>query len=228
MRRDYGIKARHMAQFEEEKQAETGKSKKPEYTFVVISDKPGRLVGFLQVLLARQGKVFTFRGFDLYREASAFLKTAEGQQTVALILTDGPEDRTQRTDTGIELWKETLLGYSGNYFDHLMDDIVEERLPASFTVVMLSHEKYGKLTPDEIEELEREAANLQQEDRKVDMSTCHSEEEVAGLVEQKVVDKVLARHQLQSKMKQTAKSRDQRIAKATKATRDAKARPRST
>ncbi|RKY69599.1 MAG: hypothetical protein DRQ24_10605 [Candidatus Latescibacterota bacterium] len=224
IKRDYGIKARHMAQLEEEKQSDP-KEAKPKYGFVVISDKPGRLTGFLQVLLARKGKTFDFRGFDLYREASSFAETSQGQQTVALILTDGPEDRTQRTEKNLERWKETLLAFSGNYFEHFIDDIAEERLPVTFTVVLLFHEKYGKLSQQELEEIEKEVANLQQEGQKLDLNSCHSEEEVAGVVEKKVVNQILARHQVQSKMKQSAKTREQRIAKATKATREATLRP---
>ena len=221
MKHEYGIKARHMSAVEENHAQKPDSESKSKYGFAVFSDKPGRIIQFLEPRLAKQGKCFQFRGFDLYREGIRFAQTADGQRTVALVLTDGPEDRIQRSEKGVALWKETVLNFSKSYFEQFIEDIFEDHLPPTLTIVLLFREKTGKLTQDDLKELENEMAKSGHEGPALDVRECQNEEEVAGVIETNVVQRVLARHNLESKIKERKKSRQQRIAKATKVTKAA-------
>ncbi|MFH1744261.1 MAG: hypothetical protein ABIH23_35110 [bacterium] len=225
MKHEFGIKARHMSALEEQQLQRPDSENKPQYAFAVFSDKPGRIIQFLGPRLAKRGKYFQFYGFDLYREGIRFGHTPEGQRVVALVLADGPEDRIQRSDQGVALWKETIIHFSKSYFEQFIEEIFEDHLPATLTIVLLFSEKAGRLTQDDLKELEKEMTKSGQEGPALDVRECQNEEEVAGVLEKNVLERVLAKHSLQSKLKERKKTRQQRIAKATKVTKEATNRP---
>ncbi|HPA44220.1 MAG TPA: hypothetical protein PLZ55_10045 [bacterium] len=220
MRREFGIKARHMTALEEDPAAKSSQKVEDRYTFVVLSDKPGRIISFLQPVLAEHGKFFEFRGFDLYREGLKFATTPEGGRTVSLVLTDGPEDRKQPSESGLELWKETVFTYGKAYTEHFVSEILNDHLPAVFTVVVLFNEKLGRLSYQDFERLEAELKKSEAQ-KLFHMRSCQSEEELANCVDEDFMQRVLTRHHVSMKIKQSHRDRDDRIARATKATKEA-------
>jgi hypothetical protein len=220
MRREFGIKARHMTALEEDPVVKSASKAENRYTFVVLSDKPGRIISFLQPVLAEHGKFFRFHGFDLYREGLKFAATPEGIRTVSLVLTDGPEDREQLSENRLELWKETVFTYGKAYTERFVNEILSDQLPAVFTVVVLFNEKLGKLSYQDFERLEAEIK--QSEAQKLfHIRSCQNEEELADCVQEDFVQRVLKRHHVSMKIKKSHRHRDDRIARATKATREA-------
>lgn len=226
MKREFGIKARHMSQLEDDRSSRLRQIEKEKYAFAVISDKPGRVISFLEPLLAKHGKFFEFHGFDLYRHAIEFTHLPTARRTVALVLTDGPEDRLQGSENGLERWKETIVTFSETYLEQFTDEISEDHLPATFTIVLLFHEKYGKLSEEELQKMEEEFLQFH-EGRNFAVRSCHSEEDVVGTIEEEVIQRVLKRHTLTKIIKAAGKSRNRQIAKATKATREAFVRTRA-
>ncbi len=205
--------------------AETPTSQNPqggcEYQIVIVSPEKQRVCSVLRVILARAGKIFEVAGFELYRQALAFLDTEPGKQTVGLVITDQPDDCKAPSRGDVPLWKETIAEFQKQYMKQFQDEIGLGFLPVQFTVITRFEKQSGKLTAEMLQQIQSEFEQFAEETG-VTYTNAETEDEMVESVDKSLVKEVLSKHQAVSKVKSHSKSRADRIARAKKTIQKAK------
>lgn len=219
--RTAGVKAKHMESITDSL-GDAGAVSEDSFRILIVSTEKRRVESVLHVILARAGKDFGLDGHELYRQAISARETPKGKQTVALVITDKPDDHEAPSRTGIPLWQEAIALYQEQYNERYQELIDGNFLPKDFTVITLFRKLKGQLPPEELAAIKEEYTLFSQMSE-LTFAAADTEEELAECIDELVVKKAIGRQHVESGFKKQQVSRAHKIAKATKLTRQARA-----
>ncbi len=214
-----GVKAKHMQSLGENEISGDKREEYPIHLVMIISPICNRISLFLRDLFKKHQKYFLCDGVELYRQAVAKMNHPIGQRTVALIITDQPDDYHLVSEHGVPYWKETVAAFQSAYHEKFAAEIEEEVLPQNLTVITMFRHRKGKLSETEVESIEQEFEKLKEE-MQLEHKACESEEELRDIMENQV-EEMVERFRQRESLRKFQRNRNQRLAKAKKITKDA-------
>lgn len=206
-------------------EADLNKNKSVEDCFhiLVVSSDRARVAQMLQVLLSRRTHRFLISSYELYRQAINAIHSPLGRRTVALVVTDFPDDSYAPSRGDVPLWKEAIAAFDNEYHSVFEKDIQGGYLPAAFTVISLFGKIKGKLPEEQLREIERECSEYMEE-QQINHPFAWSDDELLTAMDKAVLTEI---ERLQNVIEQRAEgapdrsSRTARLAKAKTLTKAA-------
>ncbi len=221
-RRIAGIKAKRLRTAGETNQyiKKNGRIE-PRPVIFVISTEKNRIINILKPIVQKAGKHIELTGEELYRQSLTRRTGDISNRVVTLIITDQPDDHHAVGRSEIPLWQEAIAVYQNDYLEGYAEDIEKNLVPENLTVITIFKTKQGKLSDEEVKVIDEEF-KAYQEKINVKHVQCESEEELANVVDKDVVGMFLERFRKTEGLRRFERSRGQKLAKAQKATKDAR------
>ncbi|RJP19210.1 MAG: hypothetical protein C4527_26865 [Candidatus Omnitrophota bacterium] len=219
-RRVGGIKAKRLLEIGNNQNVADKENPEDVSVILVISPWHNRIISVLKTILIRGGKNLSLAGVELYRRALSRIHGDLANRVVALVITDRADDCYAPGRGEKPLWQETILSCQEEYVTSFAKEIGKEIFPPYLTVITLFKSQRGRLSPHEIDKIEKEFNEFKQENEFKQIN-CFSELELQDTLDKEVISMVIKRQKQREHIKKYERTRAQKIAKAKNITRNA-------